>query len=198
MQLSLRQKLFLVSLLLIAIPWLGIRYVQAIENYLQELVLANLHSYTQSVAVSLVDELNLVPDYPSGPSLYATPLRLAPQVDGYDADWGDFSGDRVPITTTKATNNTPHLSLGRFADDLYLYLAVPDENIQYQRLNSAPSWYTSSDAIILEMPGAPVFKRMVIVTEAPGVVFGRDARSGQRDSRLQGCGVSVISVLVTS
>jgi dedicated sortase system histidine kinase len=186
MHLSLRQKLFIVSLLLLVVPLLGIRYVRAIEDYLQQLILENLHSYTQSVAVSLIDEVSELPAFPTGQSWYASPLRLAPQIDGYDADWGDFSGQQLPLTSEQTKQQPATLQLGRYADDLYLFISVADDNIQYHQNSQSGSWYANADAMIIDIAGGPFTKRLVLLTEAPGVVYGRDIKTGQRETRVQG------------
>jgi len=95
LQLSLRKKLLLVSLLILLVPWVGVRYIRAIENYLQQSLLENLSHYTQSVASGLAQQANLIPEFPAGEALFALPLQKQPQLDGYDDDWLDYSAYRL-------------------------------------------------------------------------------------------------------
>ena len=182
-KLSLRKKLFLVSLLILLVPWIGVRYIQAIEDYLQQLVLENLSSYTQSVATAMSSHAEYIPNFPSGEALYALPLAKAPDVDGYDNDWDDFQDYRSRIGGDRAG---PSFLIGRFEQSIYLHLTIQDKSIRYYQDSMPLRGVTSSDAVLLTLKGMQGISNLIIVTEAPGAVSARDIKSGKRESRVQG------------
>ena len=188
LSLSLRQKLFLVSLLILLIPWLGVRYVKAIEDYLQHIILDNLSSYTQSVATALTTQVEKIPDFPSGDSLYASPLRTRPQLDGYDADWGNYGSKVVYLKSTGAVanSNTPWVTIGRFEESIYVFISFRDEHIRYHKHSLPLNGKDSADAVIVAHQGDEIEQQLLITTEAPGVVYGRDLKTGNRETRVQG------------
>ena len=108
-------------------PWLGIRYVKAIEDYLQDVILENLSAYTQSIATNLETQADQIPNFPPGESYYASPLRTAPSLDGYDADWGDYSNPLIKLNDPSTNKTGASLKIGRHEDSLFIYLAVKDE-----------------------------------------------------------------------
>ena len=135
MKFSLRKKLLLVSLLILLVPWVGIRYIQAIENYLQQSLLENLSQYTQSVASGLTHQADLIPEYPAGEAVFALPLQKEPQLDGYDDDWIDYTAYRQNLQEVASQavqmTNLPTVLTGLFNDSLYLHIKVPDQEIIY-------------------------------------------------------------------
>ena len=138
-RLSLRQKLLLVSSLILVVPWLGLRYVKAIEDYLQHIILDNLTAYTQSVSANIALQSEVIPTFPSGQSLYAAPLSNEPALDGYDSDWGDFSQPATLLQDKQSSSNST-IKVGRYGESLYLFLTVRDSDVQYYQ-----SSYSLSD-----------------------------------------------------
>ncbi|OUR65112.1 hypothetical protein A9Q79_04055 [Methylophaga sp. 42_25_T18] len=96
--LKLRSKLLLVSVVLLVLPWFGIRYIQAIENLLQQ-------EQAQSVATIARASSALVEQYPEilrqrellrdkhGDSLKSqvTAITSPIQIDGYNDEWLAYS-----------------------------------------------------------------------------------------------------------
>ncbi len=185
-RLSLRQKLLLVSSLILIIPWLGIRYVKAIEDYLQQLILDNLAAYTQSVATSLTTKVNNIPTYPTGDAVYASSLRVAPTLDGYDADWGDYSASDIRLKDSKSGQLGPAVKIARHNDTLYFFITAQDSDINYYQLDYAYPDTPEVDGIELQLELQGERKTLSIITEAPGLIYARDIESGQRYSRIQG------------
>ena len=184
-RLSLRQKLFLVSSLILIVPWLGIRYVKAIEDYLQQIILDNLTAYAQSVSANITLQSDVIPTFPSGESVYAASLPNEPSLDGYDSDWGGFTQDAlVLLDSANASNST--LKMGRYADSLYLFVSVKDRDIRYNEASFSLSDSQAADGLAIELFIAGELKQLLLITEAPGRVYAREVETGQRYSRIQG------------
>ena len=131
---SLRKKLLLVSLLILLVPWVGVRYIRAIESYLQQSLLDNLSHYTQSVASSLALQPELIPDFPSGEAIFALPLASEPELDGHDDDWDDYIAYRqylINLSDKSLDASRPYLLTGLFEESLYIHMTIPDKQILY-------------------------------------------------------------------
>ena len=183
---SLRKKLLLVSLLILLVPWVGIRYIQAIENYLQQSLLENLSHYTQSVASGLSQQAALIPEFPAGEAIFALPLQKEPQLDGYDDDWLDYIAYRQKLqkqaNQKKQSANIPTLLTGIFNDSLYLHIKVPDQKIIY----SEQKHVNGSDSIELILNSDTGSRTLMIQTAAPGSISAIDSTTAIWESRIKG------------
>lgn len=201
LQFSLRKKLLLVSLLILLVPWVGIRYIQAIENYLQQSLLENLSHYTQSVASGLTQQADLIPEYPAGAAVFALPLQKAPQLDGYDDDWLDYKDYRQKLSANKvvvAAVNRPTVLTGLYEESLYLHINVPDQNIIYLNqgelsISSQSTSKTKSkaksepvDSIKITLNADSQSRTLIIETEAPGSIKAIDTKTFDWESRIKG------------
>jgi len=190
LHLSLRKKLFLVSLLIFLVPWIGIRYIQAIEDYLQQSLLDNLSHYTQSVSIGLSKDSELIPIYPSGDALFAIPLQKQPLVDGYDSEWEDYIDFRRSLLSPSFLvegTKAPTLLIGKYENSLYLNLQIADKNIIYLGQNrNIDSNNFESETIQLILESNDQRRNLIIQTEAPGTINARDHNSGKWFSRIQG------------
>lgn len=100
---SLRVKLLLAASLLLAVPLAGYRFVLGMETFLREQQLRSATSAAHMLARALESRPDLLgayrPPVDDARLLYVHPLARAPQVDGYDADWGELAlrgpGDAV-------------------------------------------------------------------------------------------------------
>jgi two-component system sensor histidine kinase ChvG len=183
---SLRKKLLLVSLLILLVPWVGIRYIQAIENYLQQSLLDNLSHYTQSVASGLTQQAALIPEFPAGQAVFALPLQKEPQLDGYDDDWSDYTAYRqkleMLVNQQQQLANRPTLLTGIFNDSLYLHLKVPDQDIIYNEQTHDNSF----DFIELILNSDTGSRTLTIQTAAPGSISAIDSTTTVWESRIKG------------
>jgi len=189
LKLSLRKKLLLVSLLILLVPWVGVRYIRAIENYLQQSLLDNLSHYTQSVASGLAQQADLIPIFPAGEAVYALPLQKRPHLDGYDNDWDDYVAYRQTFkfsshTEVEKSENNPSLLTGLYEDSLYLHITIPDQQIVY--LSQDGSEIDAADSIQLILNANDHRRHLTIQTEAPGTIIARDSESGVWESRIKG------------
>ncbi len=202
---SLRKKLALVSLLILLVPWVGIRYIQAIENYLQQSLLDNLSHYTQLVASGLNQQVELIPTFPSGEAVYALPLQKQIQLDGYPSDWTVYDDYRKKLDLAAAVAETvvnegeqPTFLTGLYENSLYLYIAIPDRQIVYRQQDilfgsgdtSQPGYPGKKNSIVdsvqLILDSNEKKRDLIIETEAPGSVTVRDVNTGVWESRIKG------------
>jgi len=194
-QLSLRKKLLLVSLLILLVPWVGVRYIQAIENYLQQSLLENLSHYTQSIASGLAQQAELIPEFPAGDAIFALPLQKQPQLDGYDDDWQDYYAYRQQLKSENHQNQSskaPSLLTGLYEDSLYLQIIIPDQQILYKGQNSLSSTTQFDfkaavvDSVQLLLESDNQQRKLLIQTEAPGSIKAHDVVNGHWESRVKG------------
>ncbi len=201
---SLRKKLVLVSLLILLVPWVGIRYIQAIENYLQQSLLDNLSHYTQLVASGLNQQVELIPTFPSGEAVYAMPLQKQIQLDGYPSDWIEYDDYRKKLTLVSSVeteindDEQPTFLTGLFENSLYLYIAIPDGQIVYRQRDvfsdssdsSQPGYpgkkNATVDSVQLLLDSNEKKRDLIIETEAPGSVTVRDVNTAVWESRIKG------------
>jgi dedicated sortase system histidine kinase len=189
---SLRFKLVIASLTLLAIPWIGYRYLQETEASLRQAQEDLLLSRAEVVAGLLATTLsaNQIPllkgDRISNPSLYVHPLSQTVTVDGYPEEWQDL------LTQThryRASETTPEavsfdLVAGYQGGDLYLLIRVFDHRLIYPAADAA---LTQGDHLILALPGeAGKSRQYLISTSAPGWVSVEQAQGGLKPHAIRG------------
>ena len=173
------------SLFLLALPWLGYRYIDVMKEFLLRGQEESQSLAASAVATVLNDRTDLFYD-DQGPAdalveqsaLYVYPLDAPVLVDGYGGDWEllleqqkhfglesvvfDRSGGALPAVSFG-------LVLGEYKDRLYGFVSVSDGNIvyrhpQYARLDNC-------DQVRLELVGPDgVIRRLTLLTEGPGNV----------------------------
>ncbi|MEJ2393878.1 MAG: ATP-binding protein [Candidatus Thiodiazotropha sp.] len=189
---SLRFKLMIASLTLLAIPWVGYRYLQETEASLRQAQEELLLNRAEVVAGLLATALsaNQIPllkgDRVSNPSLYVHPLSQPVVVDGYPEEWQDL------LTQTRryrASETTPEavsfdLLAGYQDGDLYLLIRVLDRRLTYPAANAA---LTQGDHLILALPGETGNSRQYLIgTSAPGWVSVERAQVGTKVDAIRG------------
>ena len=184
-RLGLGGRLLLFSSVLLAIPWLGYRYIGEMKEFLlngqQEAQLLAV----RAVATVLHDRSDLFepaasPVQPSleQNALYVYPLETSIELDGYATDWGGLLARSKPYgeesTLFKRRDQLPvspffSLLLGERADTIYGLLRVKDRQLvyrhpRYQRLDK-------SDQVRLALlsPGGRI-RRFVMATEGQGSI----------------------------
>ena len=133
---SIRFKLLLVSLSLLAIPWAGYRYIQETERFLRQTQETLLTGIAQAVAAILNQHPALAGSGPldSGqgrePLIYINPLSSSIQIDGYSEDWRPYLDNlqRYPEQGEILFESI----LGEYGGHLYLLLRVHDDRVVYQ------------------------------------------------------------------
>jgi two-component system, OmpR family, sensor histidine kinase ChvG len=164
---SLRFQLLLFALLTLVLPWTGLRYVRAMEGALRGGLEQSLQGRAITVAAAL-EEQNLPlcsappcvqDETPRGRTIYAPPLAAEPELDGVRDDWG---GGDAP----REIGDGHRVYAGVFGRFLYLFVAVADRDLVYQRV---PGQRPFGDRVVLALEHAPGMVRWLLLnTAAPG------------------------------
>lgn len=173
------------SLFLLALPWLGYRYIDEMKEFLLQGQEEAQLLAARAVATVLNGraELFYPVDEPTNISiekqaLYVYPLEDPVEVDGYSGDWGvlqqqakRFGGESVIYDRTGGTGQAVSFSLllGEFRQNLYALIRVSDEELVYR--NPKYRRLDHSDHVRLEivMPNGDR-KRIMFITEGQGQV----------------------------
>lgn len=166
---SLRFKLALASLTLLAIPWVGYRYLQETEDSLRSAQEALLLSRAEVVAGLLTNRTpQLNGNRDAEQSLYVHPLSRPALVDGYAEEWRDLLTQARRYRASETTPGAIRFDLlaGYHARELYLLVRVHDGSLSYPQ-PGAP--LTTGDHLLLALPGEGARSRQYrIGTSAPG------------------------------
>lgn len=181
---SLRRQLFLVSLLLLSLPWAGCQFVREMEGALRTGQARSLQATARAVAAVAGEERDLLYPDPArfesqsdeGRSLYAPPAPSTMAVDGYADGWEDVptvefsdAGLSMPLAVrVRAVTRD-----GR----LFLLVQVQDPEVIYH--NPGLSREPNGDRLVLRTWQRGRRQDYVVATAAPGRVRARAA--GRRD-----------------
>ena len=162
---SLRLKLFAVSLLTLVLPWAGCTYIQEMESALKGGVEQSLQGSAQTIAAALggrIELLGPVSRTAAAAPILAHRLPGQPSVDGHRDDWGLANVAPLPVapepTATLATSRAQYWA-GVRDRYVYLYIEVEDPEVEY----STPT-ETGDQVILTDGSG----RRLVFATAAPG------------------------------
>lgn len=188
MRFSLRAQLFVVSLFLLAIPWLGYKYIWELEQYLRAGQEQTLLGTARAVATALHERPALFDSQSAylqnvrpGTDLYAppvpSPIRLDGAMDDWQAvqhlarryadenvvHWFHSAGDRPPVTLAFT-----HM-VGRYKNQLYAQFQVDDDNLVWRAPNSLA--VDASDHLLIGLTTADgELQRFVVAPYAAGWV----------------------------
>jgi signal transduction histidine kinase len=172
-------KLMLVSVVLVAIPWLASRYFDEIAAFVLEGQRNALQLAAQAVSTVLHDredlfEVDVTQPVPLG-DCSPLPLPGPIQLDGLARDWTDlpertchFEGVHA-LSSSGANAASLDLALGERNGYLYALFRVRDNVLHFRSPRHRN--LDSSDHVRLALPGADgVQQRIVITAERPGVI----------------------------
>jgi dedicated sortase system histidine kinase len=168
---SLKRQLLLVSLLLLALPWAGMKFVGEMQNVLrrsqEQAALATSQAIANAMA-SQVARLNIATDYNYRDIIYAPPSQDFKVVDGYVDDWPETINQRY----TSASNPRFSLSYQAAASDknIYLLITVNDPAIVYH--NPQISTYGSGDHLRITTKAGTDISQHIVAASAPGAISG--------------------------
>ncbi len=178
---SLRGKLLLVALGLLALPWAGVQYVREMETFLRQGQENALTGTARAVATVLHERIEL---FHSPPGLdehrnpYAHPLGTPIVVDGNDRDWQPYEGQALHYDAAQTLPGWPtpesrDLSfdalLGVRGDYLYALFRVRDDQVLYRTALSTDG--SDSDHLLLAFTDRQDrFHSFRFATTAPGWV----------------------------
>ena len=180
--LSIRSKLLLVSAVLFVVPWIGVRYIQDMEDFLRSNQEDNLLGRAQIVAAVLQGQADLFTPrgiqptgeehYAASPAahMYVRPLNSAIQLDGYLDDWAEYQGRmQVSDGNERATQANYRSHVGTYRKYLYAMFEVSDDKIVYRRPNSLSLDKSDHLRILLRDREGQV-KQYIVTTISPGWV----------------------------
>lgn len=193
---SIRFKLLLVSLTLLAIPWAGYRYIQETERFLRQTQESMLLGTAQAVAAILHNSPTLLNtsddgvDEPDEPLIYLNPLAQSIQLDGYSEDWLPYLGNMQRYPEQREWQF--ETILGEYGSHLYLFIRIQDDQVLHLPPGTTRMDFGDYVQIsIQQTTGQQVDYR--IATTAPGWVTAQqmstrknDPYPVRREDRIQG------------
>jgi signal transduction histidine kinase len=173
------------ALFLLALPWLGYRYIDEMKDFLlqgqedAQLLAARALATVLHGRTELFYQLDGPADRTIvNSALYVYPLESPVEVDGYSTDWGElrnqarrFGDESVVYQRTDGLSRPVSFSLllGEYGKYIYALVRVTDVNIVYR--NPRYRRLDHSDHVRLEITtpeGAS--KRFILITEGEGQV----------------------------
>ncbi|MFT7414137.1 MAG: two-component system sensor histidine kinase ChvG [Methylophagaceae bacterium] len=146
--LKLRSKLLLVSLVILLIPWLGVRYIQAVEGLLQQQQAQAMATIAKASAVLVAQYPKLFAEHlavlnkPNTSNKIAVTSHSAPtQIDGYQDEWLAYTSLRhtfrvvnklSPKNTIDPQDLTVRYIFAQHRDSLTMLLDVVDDSIVFR------------------------------------------------------------------
>ncbi len=184
-KLKLRSKLLLVSLVLLLLPWLGVRYIQAMEDLLQQQQAQSMATIAKASAIlmaqysdPLIERSELLDHKTRTQKIAVSTLSTPIEIDGYKSEWKALHG---LMTTLPATNQ---LSYGHKIDpqdvtarylwakqqrSLMMLLDVADDSIVFRNPHSSNRH--GGDAIVLAVVDHKQrVRRYLLTASAPGQI----------------------------
>jgi dedicated sortase system histidine kinase len=170
----LRTQVLLLALVLLAVPWVGYRYVLEMERFLREGQERGLGATARAVAMALHDRPALFAN--SGTTqlgtadsgLYVRALPMPIVLDGFDADWPPVTDAAdTPVYAGATVSIAPRF--GKRDRYLYVLAKVSDEHVIYRA--NAKARADSSDRVelaVVDPHGS--FLRFAIAPLAAGSV----------------------------
>ncbi len=193
--LSIGARLLLFSSVLLALPWLGYRYIEEMKQFLLQGQEEAQTLAVRAVATVLHDRPEWFDVTESAGdtwlaqnALYAYPIDSSIQIDGYASDWGKVLerkkhyGPESTVYTRSgelAGSVAFDLVLGERGEFIYGFVRVTDA----QRVYRHPGYRSldRSDHLRLAWFGAAgVMRRIVLVTEGPGTVSAYEVEANWR------------------
>jgi len=187
--LSIRSKLLLISAVLFVVPWVGVQYIQEMEDFLRVKQESNLLGRAQIVAAVLQGQSEMFkadvrvdsPDIEAmtehgikepveeASHLYVRPLKRAIQLDGYMDDWLDFGNKAQSLFSKNKSSIQSRYYVGTYKKYLYIILEVIDDKRVYRQSNSLSLDKSDHLKIVLRDKQGQI-KHYIIATSAPGWV----------------------------
>jgi len=192
--LQLRGKLFLASLSLLIIPWMGFQYFQEMKLYLQSNQELKLQERANVISEVLRGQSRLFyqhfasSDQQQAPHLFIRQLKAPVIIDGYDDDWRVYDArwlilrpDSPEAGNALKDEARVEYQLGVLASYVYGIFRIYDKSIVYHDPNDDDP--LSSDHLAISMIHSKHdWLRYYITTVAPGTVVATYAKKDQDDN----------------
>jgi len=195
-KLSIRSKLLLISAVLFIVPWIGVQYIQDMENFLRINQQNNLLGKAQIVAAVLQGQADVfqshqgavnkqnqtVENLNSQTHLYVRPIKRALQLDGYRDDWLDYDEKSKTIKSIDPDSLEYSYYLASYKKYLYMVIEVKDDHLVYRKANSLS--LDENDHLILNLRDKnSELKRYIVATQSPGWVNAHRMENHQGEWR---------------
>lgn len=183
--LRLRSKLLLITLSLLAIPWVGYEYVREMERFLRTGMESTLKDQARAIATVLHDrrELfrqsgNIALNLAAEKTLYARKLQKPVQLDGYIDDWDNiishaqrYAGEHVMQSNNTYNEDSLQFRhiMGIYGRYLYVLFIIQDDNVVYRPANSLRLDKSDHLQIAMQNNDGPL-QRYLVTTRSPGWV----------------------------
>lgn len=171
MRLTLRRKLLLVSLSLLALPWVGYRYLNEMEGFLRRAQEDALLTRAEAAAAVLASRpepfaahRRRVAGVADAHIHFVREMAHPVSVDGYAEEWRGWL-DLARVYAPAPGYRAEHL-LASHDDTLYALFKVVDDAIVYR----APGRGLEGDRLVLTAGAGPERRRYLLSTAAPGPI----------------------------
>jgi two-component system, OmpR family, sensor histidine kinase ChvG len=168
---GLRTQVVLLALILLAVPWVGYRYILEMERFLRDGQERALGATARAVAAALHDRPALFATSGAAPlgssdsGLYVRALPGPIALDGLDADWPPTDSSDTAVYAGATLSLSPRL--GKRDRHLYVFARVSDERLIYRANGKArPDSADRIEIAVVDPRGN--FLRYVIAPLAPG------------------------------
>ncbi|MCY7295173.1 proteobacterial dedicated sortase system histidine kinase [Alteromonas sp. a30] len=209
LRIGIRLKLFVLSLFLFSIPWLGYQYVWELESYLRIGQEQTLMGTARAVATALHErpklfnqQASFLSDVKPGTDLYAHQLVDPIQLDGQLHDWSDYRHLAVKydqqylLDVSASPYNENDLSfthmVGIYGNYLYAFFDVTDDTLMMRPRNSLR--VDKNDHLYIAFRDKDnVFQRYIVANHDPGWINAyrltdhlQSTRASSPEPRIQG------------
>jgi len=182
-KLSIRSKLLLISAVLFIVPWIGVQYIQDMENFLRINQQNNLLGKAQIVAAVLQGQADIfkynsesvknktqsAERINSSTHLYVRPIKRAIQLDGYRDDWLDFDEKSKVLKSDNSESLEYKYYLATYRKYLYMVLEIKDDQLVYRKANSLS--LDENDHLIIKLRNKNnELRTYIVATQSPGWV----------------------------
>jgi len=194
LKVSIRSKLLLISAVLLVVPWIGVQYIQDMEDFLRVNQQENLLGRAQVVAAVLQGQAEIFNSkkniskesvflkntFNNTSHIYVRPLKRAIQLDGYIDDWLNYDEKSKRLQSANSASLQYNYYLASYKRYLYIMLKVTDDNVVYRKTNSL-SLYKNDHIIIKLRNKKNELKTYFIATQSPGWVnaFSMKSHDGE-------------------
>jgi len=173
----------MISAVLFIVPWIGVQYVQDMENFLRINQQNNLLGKAQIVAAVLQGQEDVFQtnaetfnkDIKIDDSLsetahfYVRPIKRAIQLDGYRDDWLNYDEKAKKIKSDIPDSLEYSYYLASYKKYLYMVLEIKDDRVVYRKANSLS--LDKNDHLILKLRNKKgELKTYIVATQSPGWV----------------------------
>ncbi|MEX2523858.1 MAG: proteobacterial dedicated sortase system histidine kinase [Gammaproteobacteria bacterium] len=169
---TIKAKLLLLSVAVLAIPYVGFEYLRELERYLRDSLESSLVDAARAVAGPLHGRAELFPisREPVDRTVFVHRLEHSIQLDGYTDDWLSYLDWSIPYAEKDAARPDP-LSFGflisRHQQYFYILLRIRDERIVYPRPEAPDALENDHVVMVFTDPGGEI-RRYYFSPSAPG------------------------------